>query len=330
MSRKTVEEMTNSFNQNPYLFIVGCPRSGTTLLKRMVDAHPHIAITPETQWIPRYFKRRKGLTPKGLVTPKLIHKLFEHRRFPLLGIDRDKLVRLIGFSKSLSYSSFVTGIFDLYGEANGKQLVGDKTSGYVRNLHVLHTLWPRAKFVHLIRDGRDVCLSIINWSKADRATGFFATWAEDPVSTTALWWQCNVQLGREVGYPLGPDLCYEIRYESLVADPANECAKLCAFLGVPYDDAMLRYHESRKITDPGLEEGHPWLPITPGLRNWRSQMPAEDVERFEAAAGDLLNKLGYNRAFLNPRPETVKYTLRIRDLFTHDARSRGWRLPKCW
>jgi hypothetical protein len=83
-------------SENPYLFIVGCPRSGTTLLRRMVDAHPEIAITPETQWIPRFFKRRKGITPDGLVTPKVIDKLLEHRRFHLLGIGRDDLARLIG------------------------------------------------------------------------------------------------------------------------------------------------------------------------------------------------------------------------------------------
>jgi hypothetical protein len=67
---------------NPYVFIVGSTRSGTTLLQRIVDAHPQIAVVHETHWITRYFEKRTGLTPEGLVTPELIPKLLEYRRFP--------------------------------------------------------------------------------------------------------------------------------------------------------------------------------------------------------------------------------------------------------
>src|SRR5207247_2425966 len=66
---------------NPFVFIVGCPRSGTTLLQRMVDAHSQIAIVPETHWIARWFEKRKGLTPEGFVRAKLIPKLLKNRRF---------------------------------------------------------------------------------------------------------------------------------------------------------------------------------------------------------------------------------------------------------
>ena len=57
---------------NPYLFIVGCARSGTTLLRRMVDAHPLIAIPREQHWLPKWFERRKGVTSEGFVTPELV------------------------------------------------------------------------------------------------------------------------------------------------------------------------------------------------------------------------------------------------------------------
>ena len=60
---------------NPYVFIVGSARSGTTLLQRMVDAHPQVAVINEARFIPRYFNKRTGLTPEGFVTPELIPKL---------------------------------------------------------------------------------------------------------------------------------------------------------------------------------------------------------------------------------------------------------------
>ncbi len=304
---------------NPYVFIVGCPRSGTTLLQHMVDAHPQLAIMSEAQWIPRRFKAGKGLTPEGMVLPGLIPQLLEHPRFAALNISPEELRGLLGDSEPVSYADFVAGIFDLYGKAQGKALVGNKTPGFVRRLDAFHALWPKARFVHLIRDGRDVCLSMGDWPKAQlKHPGDFATWKDDSVSTTALWWELNVRLGRAVRNSLGPELYYEVRYESLVCNPAEECEALCAFLGVPYDGAMLRFHEGRTKADPALGAKTAWRPITPGLRDWRSQMPAEDVERFEAAAGELLDELGHLRAILSPRPEALEQASQIRDSLAQD------------
>lgn len=318
--------------QNPYLFIVGCPRSGNTLLRRIVDAHPHIAVTPETHWIPRFFGKRKGLTPEGLVTPSLLPKLFEYHRFSRLQVSLEELEELIKSTEPVSYATFVTNIFNLYGKTQDKPLIGDKTPGYVRNIRILHTLWPRARFVHVIRDGRDVCLSATNWKgKVESLIERFPTWGEDPISTAAIWWKWLVQLGREGGYSLGPDLYYEIRYESLVANPADECKALCSFLEVPYSESLLRFHEGRTRTEPGLNAKEAWLPITPGLRDWRRQMSAEDVERFEAVAGDLLEELGYSRAVPQPKREAQEHASIIYEMFTQDARSRrGRELPRGW
>jgi hypothetical protein len=125
------------------------------------------------------------------------------------------------------------------------------------------------------------------------------------VSTSALWWESNVRLGRESGKSLGPELYYEVRYESLVAHPQEECEALSAFLGLPYDDAMLRFDE----TQPKRKARRP---ITPGLRDWRTQMSRDDVERFEAMAGDLLDELGCPRAFPRLRPGRLGDASRIR------------------
>jgi hypothetical protein len=308
----------------PFVFIVGCPRSGTTLLQRIVNAHPHVAITPETQWVPKYYERRIGLTSTGNVTHELIPELMAHRTFHKLGISARQLENLIDGDELVSYARFVSGIYALFGEARGKPLVGDKTPEYCRRIRVLHALWPNAKFVHLVRDGRDVCLSAFNWRrKADRMAGLYTTWASDPVTTAALWWERNVQRGREKGQSLGPSLYYEMRYESLVVHPAEQVAQSCAFLGVPYDDAMLRFHEGRTAAGPDLDAKHGWRPITPGLRDWRTQMPAADVERFEAAAGDLLDELGYPRAVPRPGAAALERAAKIREVFVRDTQARA-------
>jgi hypothetical protein len=315
---------------NPYVFIVGCARSGTTLLQRMLDAHPDMAVVHETHWIPKWYERRKGVTPEGLATPELVSRLAEYHRFADWRIGREELERLVANGEPVPYPGFVAGFFDLYGKERGKRLVGDKTPRYVRNLPILHDLWPDARFVHLIRDGRNVALSATNWRKSYKLARRFPTWRRDPTTTAAVWWEWLVRLGQEDGKPLGPDLYHEARYEELVSEPERACQALCSFLGLPYDEAMLRFHEGREKSDPDLDAKGAWLPVTRGLRDWRSQMPAEEVERFEAAGGDLLDELGYARAVPDPPQAALELAREIRESFLRDVRDRGDRLPEAW
>jgi hypothetical protein len=320
---------------NPFVFIVGCPRSGTTLLKRMMNAHRDIAITRETHWITQLLKGENAVSPNMPVTHALVSRLLTHKRFirmrgdfTRMRVDQTALERLLALKEPVTFAQLVTAVFDLYGEGAGKRLVGDKTPRYVRHVANLHDLWPEAKFVHLIRDGRDVCSSVLNWDKGNRAVIRMSTWEQDPVSTTALWWEQLVRLGREDGTALGPQLYHELRYEALVSEPVKTCEALCAFLGVPYDERMLRFHEGRTRDDPALDAKHAWRPVTQGLRTWRSEMTHEDLERFEAAAGELLDELDYARAVPDPSPRAKRHATAVRDSFVREARRQ--RLPERW
>lgn len=322
---------------NPYVFIVGCARSGTTLLQRIINAHSQIAITPESHWICRLFEQHRGLTPEGVVTPELIPLLLQdlNPRFASLNIGSQELLRLLEGDHVVHYESFVSSIFDLYGKAKGKELVGNKTPGFVRKIDTLQRLWPQARIVHLIRDGRDVCLSMIGRPLQHLHRGTLNTWAHDPVTTAGLWWEWSVNLGRQAGNSLGRGLYYEMRYESLVTQPAEECRALCAFLGLPYEERMLRFYEGRRKIAPPSDGKHAWLPsqgnaselrlrpITAGLRDWRSQMSHADVEKFEAAAGELLDELSYPRAVPRLRSERLEDASRIREFLALDSRARA-------
>jgi hypothetical protein len=315
---------------NPYVFIVGASRSGTTLLRRMIDAHRDVAITRETHWIVDVLHGNDAVSPEAPATPDLLSRLLTEERFTRMGIDTAELERLVSDDAPPSYAQFVTAAFDQHGANNGKRLVGDKVPGYVTEVPTLHGLWPEARFVHMIRDGRDVCLSVLDWQRAGREVTRFSAWPEDPVSVAALWWERRVRLGREAGAALAPELYYELRYEALVADAAGECDSLCAFLGVPFDERMLRFHEGRERHDPGLSAKKAWRPVTAGLRDWRTEMGEEDLERFEAAAGGLLDELRYARAVPEPSPSAVERAARVRESFVSDARNRGQRLPQHW
>jgi Sulfotransferase family len=308
---------------NPYVLICGCPRSGTTLLVRIVGAHPLVVATPETHWIPRWYRKGFGVGPDGRVTRELADALCAKTKVAKMELTAAEIQELA--ASGLTYSRFVTELLDLYARKQGKQLIANKTPDYVTELPLIHELFPRARIVHIVRDGRDVCLSLLGWERSASAGELgrrFPTLREDPVVTAALIWRRLVSIGRQDGSRLGADLYYELRYEALVERPEEECRKLCAFLDIAYDDAMLRFHEGRTREEPGLSAARAWLPITAGLRDWRTELPGEDVAAFEAAAGDLLDELGYDRAAPAPKEHARQRVARITSRFAGEGTRR--------
>ena len=280
----------------PYTFIVGCPRSGTTLLQRMLDHHPMLAIANDTHFIPRV------VDPDGAdvaLSPELVDRVLGYHRFARLGID-DAAVRRAA-SRTRTYAEFVGALYAQYGARHGKSLAGEKTPDYVRYLPLIGRLFPWSKVIHIVRDGRDVALSALQWARPDKGPGRFALWQENPVAVCALWWRWQVTSGRSDGRGLGSRY-REVRYEDLVARPHETVERLCHFLQLSFAPEMLTYHVGKQRGEPGLSAKSAWLPPTPGLRDWRSQMSEWDAEVFDVLAGDLLSSLGYERATRVPTP----------------------------
>jgi hypothetical protein len=188
---------------------------------------------------------------------------------------------------------------------HGKPLAGEKTPDYVRHVTLLRTLFPRARFLHVIRDGRSVALSLREWAAAGKGPARFELWAKEPVAMCALWWRWQVGAGLRDGPALGPRY-REVRYEELVGMPERVLDGITRFLGLPESPQMLRYHEGRMRSKPGLSAKQAWLPPTPGLRDWQKEMTAADLEVFEAVAGDLLSELGYPLACTTIPPDLAR------------------------
>jgi hypothetical protein len=296
---------------NPYLFVVGCPRSGTTLLQRMLDNHPRLAVANDTHFIPRALEKVAPQAVEAVtrgddlpLTPELVEGVRAYHRFPRLGLV-DAAVREAA-AQSATYREFVSALYAEYGRLRGKPLAGEKTPDYVRRLPLLHALFPWARTVHIIRDGRDVALSLLEWANEDKGPGKFALWRDEPVAVCALWWRWLVSTGRRDGQGLGPTRYFEVWYEDLVARPEQTLHDVATFLGVSFAPEMAAYHEGKSRPAPGRSAKCAWLPPTPGLRDWRAQMAERDVELFEALGGDLLSSLGYERAVPTTSPGTAE------------------------
>jgi hypothetical protein len=225
-------------------------------------------------------------------------------------IDEGEARRRVAALVSPGVADVVDAIFRVYADEHGKPRWADKTPGYVVTMPVLADLWPKAKFVHLIRDGRDVALSYLDQPFGPRG-----------VPDAAQLWLRRVSIGRRNGVALGTPRYFEIRYEDIVADPQARIAGLCDFLDLRFDPAMLDFHERSEAVLPGKLDRWRGLfePIQGGMRDWRTAMPEAMIRRFEAAAGPLLSDLGYERRF--PDPSLRDRIRALTDARTYDAKA---------
>jgi hypothetical protein len=283
----------------PAPFVVGVTRSGTTLLRMMLDAHPQVTIPPETHFIPDLIEasRDEHASPEGL------HELVvNNRRWGDFHLDSDELLNRYQEIVPLNAGDAIRAFFDLYAEGQGKPRWGDKTPIYINRMMLIERALPEARFIHLIRDGRDAALS-----RAKRVLK-----EPTPMHKVAERWRNRIIRAREQGPRLGHYL--ELRYEDVVLDTEATLRRICEYVDLPWDDAMLHYHERAAER---MREMHRDLPPEPGkplrpadhrmaahtltseppdpsrLGRWKTEMSPEDRAAFEDAAGDLLAELGY-------------------------------------
>jgi len=274
---------------SPFVFIVGCGRSGTTMLRSMFDSHPDIAIPGESGFIWRRRKRYEG--GDGFDAGRFADYLLEHRRFRRWGIEPSAVQSALLDPAPTTYADALRIVYRLYADTRDKERYGDKTPGHVLRIPLLTELFPESRIIHLVRDGRNVALSYMDIKE----------WGPSKVAEVALYWKKRVQRGRRDGLALGQERYQEVTYESLVEDPESQLRRLAAFAGLAYHDSMMHYFE--RAGEVLTTELHPhrhqglYKPPTKGLRDWRTKMHADDVARFEAIAGTALEQFGYERRF---------------------------------
>ena len=297
-------------DEPPAPFVVGVARSGTTLLRLMLDAHPELAIPPETHFIPKLAKAM-GEIPKSAGEDEMRRRahavITEHRRWPDFGLDAHELDRRFDHTEPFNATHALRAFYALYAEQQGKPRWGDKSPSYVRRIRRVHAVLPEAHFIHLIRDGRDVALSQLEVHHGN-----------DKVVDAATEWVEGIEKARRVGGGIG-EAYMEVRYEDLVSGPRPVLERVCARIDLDFDPAMLDYHRGAEdrmaetVRDMSRGEGQ----ITAEQRarqhenvskppqrgragRWRKDMSAEQQAAFESVAGALLADLGYEVGHSRP------------------------------
>jgi len=270
-------------------FIVGNDRSGTTMLRLIIDRGPDAAVPPESMFLTDLASAfDAGGPPDERAAERLMRTVWEHPKVRLWELPGEPPAVPRGLSGRDAYRFVVAAPFEAYAARHGKPRWGDKTPHYVHHVDHLLRLWPRARFVVLVRDGRDVALSLRRMP-----FGPNNAWA------AAQWWARGIRAGAGAQRE-HPDAVLTVRYEDLARRPAGEVRRVCGFLDLSYSDDMLALEE----VDPAriVPDQAAWFPTlfdginTSAVERWRREMGTRDQRIFAALAGAELAKLGYEVA----------------------------------
>jgi hypothetical protein len=290
------------------VFIGGCGRSGTTLLGSILGAHSDCLCVPESPFktdILRHYD------PAATNTRQLLSAILETRRFKLWGLDT-ALLRQSLDATNLTYADGLLWLVAKYGECVGKPAARfwiDHTPANVRSAVTLSELFPRAKFIHIVRDGRGVASSILPLD-----------WGPNTIDGVADWWTESVAYGLAAESWGGTERVARVRYEDLVLSFESTVRKLCSFVGLDFQPAMLKA-DGFKV--PGYTTTQHALvgsvPQPSRVNAWERSLAARQIEIFEAIAGELLRYLGYELKYgLKARKATraEKWLFAIQDLYS--------------
>ncbi len=267
------------------IIVIGCARSGTTLLQSMIHAHARLAMPPENRFMmPLYRERnsfgdlrvRRNVEALGQELTRKGTKIHD------LGLDKEA-VRERLYRVPATIGSMLGSVLVAYAEKHGRERWGDKRPNYVQFIDRIMELFPDAQIVQIIRDGRDSAASLLTMP-----------WWEQGYHQAVYKWRDAVEAGNRAR-EYGPDAYYELRYEDLVADPETTLKGLCTFLDEDFDQAMLEPHRLAGIT-PEYKIWHEALrrPVNESaVRRWNRDLSLDQVTLFELVAGDQLRQHGY-------------------------------------
>lgn len=199
------------------VFIVGCPRSGTTWVQNMLSEFSNVKTGAETELFNLYINRLYESWDKQ------IEKTSTHNRGK---------IGLPFYMKEDEFKKVVTKFLNkLMAKINPEdKLFIEKTPGHAFSVELIHKIYPRAKFIHIVRDGRDVVASLVSASK-----GWGSAWAPKSLKQASRLWVNHVQSADKQLQKLPKELWMLIRYEDLLRDTKDKLKEICIFVGIDFN-----------------------------------------------------------------------------------------------
>lgn len=286
------------------IFVVGNPRSGTTMFRLILAVHSKINIPPESDLIAKLYPK---YGPISSFKPEQLHEMMNDimGKAAIINLEEQWQVSLSDFAEQIeqhagkSYAQVCASLYRHYAQAKGageKEYWGDKNNAYGNYIDVLTTLYPEAKFVHIVRDGRAV-LSSYQQLDIDKTQKYAPILPKDAVSIARGWVDMVGRIDRHLR-KYAPGRYIVVRYEDILEDFDCSINSVCQFLEVGYESSMAQFHQAN-IKYKMEPKAYSWKENTrkPLDRSkasaWKQKINESDISQFEAIAGDKLQQYGY-------------------------------------
>lgn len=271
----------------------------------MMNNHRKIVVPPECGfaiWFMNDFsewREEEGYNESWI--DDFIKAISSARKIETWSLDFEELRRFLYDRSPESYSEAVSLVYTFYGVSGSgiePSVWGDKNNFYIDYICEIDMLFGNCKFVHIIRDGRDVACSYrkINRKRIDSE---YAPRLPYDISNIAEEWYKNIRSIKEQCREIGFDRVYEVKYEDLVVNPENELRKICKFIGEKYDERMLNYYLKNRNEEQEPREFLKWKqktldpPSDDRVGVYKNELSKDQKEKFNSIAISILKRYDY-------------------------------------
>lgn len=238
-----------------------------------MNSHPQLAIPPETHFIPLATRTCRSTDE----THCLFNAIRQSKNWASFGLQEDELRARIDKEACSGVGLGIEAFYTLYAERNGKSRWGDKTPAYHAHMHLKEEIFPDARFIHVIRDGRDVALSVLKMWEKSGVRGANKGSFEDALR----WWAARLDRARAESRSVQHYI--EVRYEDLVLDTGPALRRISEFIELPWDESLVTFDGGGSSTRPDEER----------LGRWRTALDPSELTIRSESARSLLSELGY-------------------------------------
>lgn len=234
-------------------FIIGSPRSGTTLLRLMLNKHSKVSVPPEAGFLAWLYDEYKDFSFTEKNATNFIATLRKTTKIEHWDIDFNLLTKFIFLEKPTSFPSLINCVYIFYSKyklLKEVEVYGDKNNFFLNKIDLLAKLYKGVKFIHIIRDGRSVAVSYKDLNKKKIAS-IYAPDLPSNIEEIAKEWNHNVQKINASFDKLEAVQHITVRFEDLILEPEQSLRDICDFLEIDYDNEMLNFFQTTE--KEGLE-----------------------------------------------------------------------------
>jgi len=281
--------------KQPSLFILGNPRSGTTVLRLSLSSHNNICVPPEggfALWLEKQFIEQAF--PVSLEA--FIDAVLASKKFETWSLSKQTIMDLADVKSVTDYSSAVELVYQAYAKKIGKsncRVIGDKNNFYTGMVGSLYRLFTESKVLWITRDPRDVFCSYKELKNRELNSKYAPNLEQDPEKFALEW--CDVMEHRKEARTLfGSGFC-AIRYEDLVSNPEKSLTRVSRFLGLEYDPQMLEFHKQSDEPESFLawKEKTKYPFSNSQVGRYQRDLSSHEISVIESVAGDYMALVDY-------------------------------------